>query len=143
MTDDEDDWMADPKFRLLRDLKLPASDYVIFGSAPIYIHSLRRAIDDLDIVARRLAWKIVTSLGRPTSAPSGNGTMIELYDGRLQFFDRWISPDWDVDKLIDQADMINGFPFAQLEQVYRSKLQSNRLGDQEDLQALRLYYSSH
>ena len=143
MTDRGANRTADPKFELLRGLKLPVSDYVIFGSVPMYVHGLRQEICDLDIVARRLAWQAVTSLGKPTSAPSGYGNMVELYDGELQFFDQWISSNWNVDELIDESSIVDGLPFAQLNQVFRSKLQMNRLRDQDDLRTLRLYYASH
>jgi hypothetical protein len=143
MTNPDASWTADPKFELVRKLNLPASDYVIFGSAPVYVHGLRKTLPDLDIVACRLAWRVVTSLGRPDSAPSGYGNMVELYDGKLQFFDRWISPDWDVEELIGRADIINDLPIAQLKQVLRSKLQTNRPKDQEDLRALRSYFDSN
>ncbi len=69
--------------------------------------------------------------------------MVELYDGELQFFDQWISSDWNVDELIDESSIVDGLPFAQLNQVFRSKLQMNRLRDQDDLRTLRLYYASH
>jgi hypothetical protein len=133
---------TDPKFELVRKLHLPISDYMIFGSAPLYVYRLRDDLIDLDIVACRLAWQIVTSLGTPTKAPSGYGHMVELYGGKLQFFDRWISADWDVDKLIEEADIINSFPIARLKHVLRSKSQTNRPKDQEDLRILRAYYAS-
>lgn len=142
MTDSRHGSTADPKFELLRGLDLPVADYVIFGSAAMWARGLRQRIDDIDIVARRLAWKVVASLGTPTTTPSGYGRMVELYDGRLQFFDRWISPGWNVDELIGEAEMIDGLPFAPLKQVYRSKLETNRPKDADDLRALREYYSS-
>lgn len=142
MTNPKINLTRDPKFQLLRDLHLPVRDYVIFGSAPMYAHGLRQEVADLDVVARRLAWKIVTSLGELMTAPSGNGNMVELYGGQLQFFDQWITPDWDVDKLIDEADSVDGFPFARLSEVLRSKSQANRPKDQEDLNILRAYRAS-
>ncbi|MCA1603971.1 MAG: hypothetical protein LC775_00450 [Acidobacteria bacterium] len=133
----------DPKFRLLRDLHLPACNYVIFGSAPMYAHGLRHKIADLDIIARRCAWQTITSLGELKTAPSGNGYMVELYGGQLQFFDQWITPDWDVDKIIQEAVYIDGLPFARLSEVLRSKSQANRSKDQDDLRVLRAYFASH
>lgn len=133
----------DSKFQLLRDLCLPEDDYVIFGSAPLYAHGLRQEVADLDIVARGRAWQIVASLGKSKTAPSGNGRMVELYGGKLQFFDRWVTPDWDTDRLIDEAENIDGLPFVQLKNVLRSKSQTNRPKDQKDLHVLHVYYDSH
>jgi hypothetical protein len=143
MTDHKANLAKDAKFQLLRDLHLPVCDYVIFGSAPMYAHGLRQEIADLDIVARGRAWQIITLLGEPKIAPSGNGNMVELHGGLLQIFDQWITPDWDINKIIDEAEYIDGLPFAQLSEVLCSKSQSNRPKDQEDLHILRTYCSSY
>jgi hypothetical protein len=123
--------------RLLTNLRLPTNDYVIFGSGPLLAHGLRTDIGDLDIVARGTAWDICASLHQPQPALSGYGSMIRLYGGALEIVDRWISPLWDTDQLIDNAQVIDGLPFASLIDVVASKWATDRPKDHTDLGLIR------
>ncbi|MCA2219517.1 hypothetical protein [Jidongwangia harbinensis] len=125
--------------RLLTNLRLPVGDYVIFGSGPLLAHGLRTTISDLDIVARDTAWHICASLSAPYPAPSGHGHMIRLYGGALEIVDRWLSPMWDTDRLVDSAQLIDGLPFASLTDVIASKWATDRPKDHTDLHAIRAH----
>ena len=39
-------------FEKLKALRLPASEYVIFGSGPLFAHGLLGEVRDIDVVAR-------------------------------------------------------------------------------------------
>jgi hypothetical protein len=125
--------------RLLTSLHLPTEDYVIFGSGPLLAHGLRDDISDVDIVARREAWQICADLRRPEPTLSGYGSMIRLYGGSLEIVDRWFSPLWDTDQLIENAQIIGGLPFAPLTEVVASKWATGRPKDHTDLDLIRAY----
>jgi hypothetical protein len=125
--------------RLLLSLHLPTEDYVIFGSGPLLAHGLRDEISDLDIVARRTAWDICCRIQAPQVAPSGHGRMTRLFGGALEVVDLWLCPLWDTDRLIANAEHIDGLPFASLADVIASKWATDRPKDHTDLAALRGY----
>ncbi len=63
--------------------------------------------------------------------------MILSREGRLQFFEHWITQDWDTEALIDNADIIDGLRFAPLMEVLRYKDELNRPKDAADIEVLR------
>jgi hypothetical protein len=126
--------------RELLSLGLPTRDYVIFGSGPLLAYGIRSDVRDLDILARGSAWRKALTYGvPPVSPPSGNGNMIVLFDGRIEIFDRWVSGEWDVDLLIDNAEFIDGLPFVPLATVLSWKKLASREKDQRDISDLEGY----
>jgi hypothetical protein len=126
----------------LRALALPVEDYVVFGSGPMFAHGLRTELRDLDVIARRAAWAKACRDGEPESAPSGCGSVVRLHHGRIEIFNAWTSPAWDVAALIDSAQVIDGIPYVPLPIVLRWKLSSDRPKDRADVIAICAYLSS-
>ncbi len=131
--------LSHPLIAELVALDLNADDYAVFGSGPLLAHGLPVRANDLDIVARGTAWQQVARLREPVPAPSGNGSMVELANGDLQVFDAWTSPSWDVDRLIDDADVIDGIRFVALPVVLAWKRQSRRAKDAEHIMLIEKY----
>ncbi len=125
-----------PIFDKLRALELPSEHYVVFGSGPLLAHGLTSA-SDLDIVARADAWERATRLAPVRPAASGTGHVVHFYDRQIEVFDRWIPGGWDVDELIDTAEVIDGVRFVPLPTVMRWKLQMARPKDARHVDALR------
>jgi hypothetical protein len=50
-------------FEKVRALRLPASEYAIFGSGPLVAHGLLGEGRDIDLVARGAAWRRAAELG--------------------------------------------------------------------------------
>jgi hypothetical protein len=125
--------LAHPLVAELVALHLPPDDYAVFGSGPLLAHDLPVVANDLDIVARAAAWQQATNLKEPIPAPSGSGLMVEFAGGEIQVFNAWTSPDWDVDRLIDEADVIDGIRFVALPVVLAWKRQSRRAKDAEHI----------
>ena len=122
--------------KLVDELDLDRRDFVIFGSGPLLAHGLRRHIRDLDVVARGTAWRRVSQRGLPATGSVNGASMAAFWGGLIQFSPRWISDDWDVDSLIDRAEIFEGLPFAHLADVLRYKQMLNRPKDRSDIQAL-------
>ena len=120
-------------------LQLPPDDYAIFGSGPMLAHRLKTEVRDLDVIARGTAWAAAVRLCPPVAAPSGSGLMVELDGGALQIFSAWTSPDWNVDRLIDEADVVGGIRFVPLVLVLAWKRQSGRPKDLADIKAIEAY----
>ena len=98
----------------LRALRLPASEYAIFGSGPLVAHGLLGEVRDIDLVARGAAWRRAAELGLTQLGTEGD-PVVRLEDGRIEVFGGWMG--WDIGALIDGAQRIDGLPFARLEDV--------------------------
>lgn len=130
--------------RKLLSLQLPTQDYVIFGSGPLLAHDIRSNVRDLDILARASAWRKALDYGVPLATPpSGNGNMVVFFDGQIEIFDRWVSDEWNVDQLIDNAEIIEGLPFVPLATVLCWKKSASREKDNQDILDLERYVNSH
>jgi hypothetical protein len=113
-------------FGKLRALDLPTEDYAIFGSGPLAVRGLIEEMHDLDVVARGAAWEQVEGLGEVRIASEGD-QVVWLEGGTIEVFGGWLG--WDIDMLIDNAQIIDGLPFARLEEVLAFKLSSGRPKD--------------
>jgi hypothetical protein len=132
-------FLASPLVARLLALRLPPDDYAVFGSGPMLAHDLKADVGDLDVLARGPAWAMAVTLGEPTPAPSGSGLMVELDGGSLQIFSAWTSADWDVDRLIDGAELIGGIRFVPLPLVLAWKRQSGRPKDLADIKLIEAH----
>jgi hypothetical protein len=133
---------AHRSFRELRALALPADHYAVFGSGPLLAHGLTSAAD-LDVIARAGAWERAVRLAPPRPAASGTGSVVHFFGARIEVFDHWIPSGWDVDELIDTAEVIDGIRFVPLPAVLRWKLQMARPKDAHHVAALRRYLGRH
>jgi hypothetical protein len=134
--------VAHPLIARLLALHLPADDHAVFGSGPLLAHGLTATANDIDVVARGAAWRRATRLRRPVRAPSGIGQMVELDDGKLQIFDTWIDPEWDVDGLIDGAEVIAGIRFVPLAVVLMWKRREGRPKDRDHIRLIEEYLAT-
>ncbi|MGW6456873.1 hypothetical protein ACWF94_13280 [Streptomyces sp. NPDC055078] len=127
---------ADGLFSALAAIQLPRNDYVVCGSAALYVRGLRPRMGDLDILARGAAWEKALTLGDPEPTISGHGLRVVHPDAAIEIMDRW-TPGWSSDQLIDEADVIDGVPFMRLGDVLRWKIAAGRPKDLDDIAAIR------
>ncbi len=128
-------------FDRLRELNLPSPDYAIFGSGPLAIRGIVPLANDLDILCRENVWAIVSQLGTIKFLPAYNVTVATLSDGAITFGMEWGIGDFDVDELIDSAEIIDALPFVRLEYVVRYKKIRSSAKDILHLDAIKA--SSH
>ncbi|MFG3442852.1 hypothetical protein ACGF0J_36895 [Nonomuraea sp. NPDC047897] len=130
--------VSDPAglFAELARLALPLGEYVVCGSAALYVRGLRTRMGDLDVLARGPAWAKVLSLGMPPrTALSGYGLVVNHPRAAIEFVDRG-TPGWPTDYLIDSADLIDGIPFMRLGDVLAWKQRARRPKDLPDIAAV-------
>ena len=130
------DVLKDPLIRRLIAFDLDRDDFVIFGSAPLLAHGLRRSIRDLDIVARGAAWRRASELGVPAVGTISGDPVVHLCGGQIQVSQGWIAKAWNTDDLIDRAEIVQGLRFARLADVLAYKQILMRPKDIADIQAL-------
>ena len=127
-------------FKALADLNLPRGDYVVCGSAALYVRGLRARMGDLDILARGTAWRIACTLALPTPSPIGRGCVITHPTASIEIMSEWqLGPShlaWDTDTLIERADVIDGMPIMRLGDVLAWKETHRRPKDLPDIAAI-------
>ena len=128
---------ADPSqlFDLLRSLALPIGDFAVFGSGPLIIRGIIEPGDDLDVITRGAAWRRAREVGALEYLPEHEVEIVSCFDGAVTIGTAWGIGDFDVDELIDTAEIIDDLPFVRLEHVVRYKQVAAR---PKDLRHLRL-----
>jgi len=128
-------------FDLLRSLDLPSGDYAVFGSGPLIVRGIIEPANDLDVVSRGAAWEQAAQLGTPVE--ERGVTIASLFDGTITIGTEWAIGDFDIDELIETAEMIDGLPFARLEHVVTYKEIAGRPKDVTHLEALEDFLATH
>lgn len=117
------------------ELALPANDYAIFGSGPLLVRGIIDAANDIDIICRGAVWHQVLPIGDLIHLDDYDVDIVSIEDGLITFGRSWGIGDFDVDELIETAEVIEGLPFVQLRHVIRYKKVAGR---DKDLQHLEL-----
>jgi len=127
-------------FIKVKNLKFPAGKYAIFGSGPIAIRGLRKC-KDIDIIVtedvfndykKRSEWKLKKF--------DDNADYLDK-DG-VELWKEWGPGEWDVNKLIKEAEIIDGLPFVILEETLRWKQINGRPKDLEDIELIKEYLAN-
>lgn len=124
-------------FDLLRSLDLPAGDYAIFGSGPLIVRGIIEATNDLDVLARSAAWKKAQEQGELVHLPEHDVEVVSCFDGVVTIGTRWAIGEFDVDELLDTAEIIDGLPFVRLEYVILYKQIAGRPKDMLHLELIK------
>ena len=109
--------MSTALFDQLRRLDLPQDGYAIFGSGPLAIRGIIPSSNDLDIICRKEVWERLSQIGRIEFLPEYNVTVVTLSDGSVTFGLEWKIGNFNVDQLIDTAEIIDALPFVRMEHV--------------------------
>ena len=122
-------------FEFVRSLDLPAGAYAVFGSGPLIVRGIVEATNDLDIICRGEAWERVRQVGEISSFDDDN-ECVNLLEGRITFGVTWKYGAFDLDELIDTAEIIDGLPFVRLEHVVVYKRAADRPKDRAHLEQM-------
>ena len=110
-------------------------EYAIFGSGPLIVRGIIEGTNDLDVISREAAWERALRVGELVSLPDG-ATIVSCFDGAVTIGVNWAYGDFDINELIDTADVIDRLPFVRLEHVVRYKEIAARPKDLVHLQLL-------
>jgi hypothetical protein len=128
-------------FDRLKDLDLPAGEYAVFGSGPLLARGIIEDAGDLDVLVKRRAWEQVGRVGTLVEIEEGV-VIASVDDGALTFGRSWAYGDFDIEELIDTAEIIDGLPFVLLEHVIAFKEAANRPKDRDHLALLAKWSGS-
>ena len=122
-------------FDLLRSLELPIGDFAVFGSGPLIVRGIVEGANDLDVISRGAAWERALDVGELVSLPDG-ARIVSCFGGAVTIGRNWAYGEFDIDELIETAEVIDGLPFARIEHVVRYKEVAARPKDFAHLELL-------
>jgi hypothetical protein len=120
-------------FQKAKDLQLPIGQYALFGSTPLGVRNLRDC-HDVDIIVTEDLWN---------KFKNENWEIITVNDGvqklskdDIEILKNWYPGEWDIKKLIEEAEIIDELPFVKLKEVLKWKKLFNREKDQKDIKII-------
>ena len=129
--------MTNSLFDELKRMGFPADGFAIFGSGPLIIRGIIPFSNDLDVVCRPRVWDAVCTVGEVEYLPGYNVSVAKLCDGAITFGTAWGIGEVDVGEVIDNAEIIDGLPFARIDDVVRYKRLRSSPKDLEHLAAIK------
>ena len=123
-------------FKKLKELNLQKGKYAVFGSGPMGIRRLRE-IGDLDVIVTKDYFNELRNeegweLKKEEFCDYLEKNGVELYC-------EWGPGDWDINKLIQEAEIIDDLPFVKLEEVLKWKKLKGRDKDAKDIELIENY----
>lgn len=131
--------MSKALFDRLKALSLDARDFAVFGSGPLAVRGVIEATTDLDVLCRGGAWDKVRTIGLIEYLPDYDVEIVKLADCDITFGTKWGIGAFNVDDLIDTAEMIDELPFVRIEHVENYKSLRASAKDIAHLQAIALW----
>lgn len=125
-------------FKELKELNLPKGKFAIFGSGPMVIRGLRES-EDLDLIVTQDVFDEFKNRGDWNFEIR---TCEELQKGNIEMCHEWGPGEWDIDKLINEAEIIDDLPFVRLEEVLKWKKIYNREKDIRDIELIESYFKN-
>ena len=120
----------------LKKLNLPSEEYAVFGSGPIAVHGIRES-HDTDIIVKPDLWN---KLAKKYSTEKANYCNV-IKIGNIEVYENWLPWVQNSDKLINEAEIIEGVKFVRLKEVLKWKKEYNREKDKLDVKFIRDYLS--
>jgi len=118
-------------FQRVKELKLPMGKYVLFGSAPLGIRGLKDC-HDIDIVVTEDLWNEYKNKGwKIKIMPHGSQY---LKNNEIELWRDWKPGQWDIERLIKEAEIISELPFVKLEYIIEWKKLNGREKDLKDIE---------
>jgi hypothetical protein len=122
-------------FKRVKSLNLPVGEYAIFGGGPMGIRNLRE-MHDIDIIASdRLFDEYTDKQGWRLKEIYGYRDWLKNDELEIEMGRDW-HEGWGVEKMIKEADIIDGLPFVKLEYLIEWKKFFRREKDLKDIELI-------
>jgi hypothetical protein len=122
-------------------LNLPLGKYAIFGSGPMAVHEIREA-HDIDLIITTDLYKKLAQSGWKES---GDNNHRYLVMGDFEAHSSWKSGSYrpNVQKIINDAEIIEGVALVRLAEVAKWKTARGMEKDLQDIQLIQNYLSKN
>lgn len=114
----------------LKALNLPNGEFSICGSGPLAIRRIREC-RDIDVIVTKKLWETLSK-----SHPVTAGKLISI--GHIEIFRGWPYID-DIEKAIEDSDIIDNIRFVKLSDTLRWKKVMDREKDRNDIMLIENY----
>ena len=127
-------------FQKVKSLNLPSGEYIVFGSGPLQAHGIRET-RDVDILVLSELYEKLKQEGWEERVWETSPPGRFLFKDDVEVGDSWDYGEYNPDPnwLIENAEIINGVPFAPLEEVLKGKKAFGRPKDLEDIKLIEEY----
>jgi len=126
--------MNEKIFQKVKDLNLPIGKYIIFGSGPLAIRNLKIP-HDIDILVTQDVYDRYKQKNEWQEKEYNQDLYLEN-DENIELWCNWRPGEWNIQKLINEAEIIDDLPFVKLEYVLKWKKQNGRPKDLEDIKKI-------
>ena len=128
----------------IKDLQLPAGEFAIFGSGPLAVRNIRESHDADLIVFEKLFEEYKQKSDWKYKGFERDGRYVEMIEkDEVEFYKDWRPGEWNIAKLIQESEIINGLPFVKLDEVLKWKKISNREKDKKDILLIEKYLQNN
>ncbi len=111
----------------------------VFGSGPICVRGLRD-FKDVDLIVTKDVFEKFKTRGKEFTTNSGNEGLLFDVDGiEVEMFYEWAPGEWNATELINDADVMDGVRFVQLDKVLEWKKIMGREKDLADIEIINKY----
>lgn len=124
------------KMEELKQLNLPEDKFAVFGSGPMAIRGIREA-DDIDIIVLSELFEGLVEKYGEEKIKMGLYNQRSIQLGDIEVWEGWAPGEWNIEKLIKEADVFYGARFVKLEEVLKWKKLMGRDKDLKDIMMLR------
>lgn len=123
-------------FQRVKELNLPIGKYVLFGSTPMGIRGLKDC-NDVDLLVTEDIWESYKGKDGWKQKMLDDGRPVLINDKlSLDLGTTWGPGVWDPKKIMREAEIIDGLPFASLEDVLKWKKIIGRKKDLKDIEII-------
>lgn len=124
----------------VKSLSLPTGEYVVFGAAPMAIAGLRSA-NDIDMLVSIELWQNLQAAGWVELDKGGKDKPLtyDVFEAHNNWDFSSYSPT--LEHLLASSNVVDGVPFASLEEVRKWKAAWGRPKDMQDVALIDSYTS--
>ncbi len=122
----------------VKSLKLPEGSYVVYGSCPLALAGLRES-NDVDMLVTREVFDELEKSGWPRSHKDKYDNPLTRGVFELHYNWNFSAYSPTLEQLLSTATVVNGVPFASLDEVRRWKAASGRPKDLIDIKLIDDY----
>lgn len=112
--------------------------FAIFGSGPLAVRGLKEP-NDLDIIVTQSVYEEFRDIKNWTEKLFLDGSKHYLEKENIELWKEWGPGEWNVQELINTAEIIEGLPYVNLHNVLLWKEQNARPKDLEDILKIKEY----
>jgi len=122
----------------IRELSLPKGSFAIFGSGPMAIRGLKEP-NDIDLIVTKDVYELLKNKHGWDEKIYNESEKHYLRKGRIEAWNMWGPGNWDIPRLIETAELIDGLPYVTLDNVLAWKRRNGRPKDAADIEKIEKY----